>query len=217
TPKLDFVNVYYVKELQQFYLFSVSQICDKKNRVLFTDTDCLVLSNDFKLPDESMVLLRVPRKHNLYTFNLNNLAPKENLACLVAKASSDEAVKWHIRMGHVNYKNMNKLVKDNLVRGLPLKLFKNDHTCVACCKGKQHKATYKVITAVFFLETKDETYPILKDFISLVENQLNKKVKAIRCDNGTEFKNAKLMQIGLTSWLKFMPMQAFLLSFWVQM
>ncbi|GJT61954.1 putative ribonuclease H-like domain-containing protein, partial [Tanacetum coccineum] len=148
TPKLDFENVYYVKELQQFNLFSVSQICDKKNRVLFTDTDCLVLSNDFKLPDESMVLLRVPRKHNLYTFNLNNLAPKENLACLVAKASSDEAVKWHRRMGHVNYKNMNKLVKDNLVRGLPPKLFKNDHTCVACCKGKQHKATYKAITAV---------------------------------------------------------------------
>ncbi|GJR66535.1 putative ribonuclease H-like domain-containing protein [Tanacetum coccineum] len=237
TPKLDFENVYYVKELQQFNLFSVSQICDKKNRVLFTDTDCLVLSNDFKLPDESMVLLRVPRKHNLYTFNLNNLAPKENLACLVAKASSDEAVKWHRRMGHVNYKNMNKLVKDNLVRGLPPKLFKNDHTCVACCKGKQHKATYKAITAVssiseplqllhmdlfgptsirsidhkyyclvitddysrfcwvFFLETKDETYPILKDFISLVENQLNKKVKAIRCDNGTEFKNAKLIEL----------------------
>ncbi|GJZ08241.1 putative ribonuclease H-like domain-containing protein, partial [Tanacetum coccineum] len=225
------------KELQQFNLFSVSQICDKKNRVLFTDTDCLVLSNDFKLLDESMVLVRVPRKHNLYTFNLNNLAPKENLACLVAKASSDEAVKWHRRMGHVKYKNMNKLVKYNLVRGLPPKLFKNDHTCVACCKGKQHKATYKAITAVssiseplqllhmdlfgptsiqsidykyyclvitddysrfcwvFFLETKDDTYPILNDFISLVENQLNKKVKAIRCDNGTEFKNEKLIEL----------------------
>ncbi|GKC91345.1 hypothetical protein Tco_1151994, partial [Tanacetum coccineum] len=50
TPKLDFENVYYVKELHQFNLFSVSQICDKKNRVLFTDTNCLVLSNDFKLP-----------------------------------------------------------------------------------------------------------------------------------------------------------------------
>ncbi|GJT03101.1 ribonuclease H-like domain-containing protein [Tanacetum coccineum] len=138
TPTLDFENVYYVKELQQFNLFSISQICDKNNRVLFTDTDCLVLSNDFKLPDESMVLLRVLRKHNLYTFNLNNLAPKENLACLVAKASSDEAVKWHRRMGHVNYKNMNKLVKDNLVRGLPPKLFKNDHLC-CCLQRQQHK------------------------------------------------------------------------------
>ncbi|GJU30424.1 putative ribonuclease H-like domain-containing protein [Tanacetum coccineum] len=207
TPKLDFENVYYVKELQQFKLFLVSQICYKKNRVLFTDTDCLVLSNDFKLPDESMVLLRVLRKHNLYTFNLNNLAPKENLPCLVAKASSDEAVKWHRRMAHVNYKNMNKLVQDNLVRGLPPKLFKNDHTCVACCKGKQRKATYKAITDVSSIslplqllhmdlfETKDETYSILKDFISLVENQLNKKVKAIRCDNGIEFKNAKFIAL----------------------
>ncbi|GJX11707.1 zf-CCHC domain-containing protein [Tanacetum coccineum] len=138
-----------MKELQTISnLFSISQICDKKNRVLFTDTDCLVLSKDFKLPDDSMVLLRVPRKHNLYTINLNNLSPKGNLACLVAKASVDESVKWHRRMGHVNYKNMNRLVKGDLVRGLPPKLFKNDHTCVACCKGKQHKASYKAITAV---------------------------------------------------------------------
>ncbi|GJW27761.1 putative ribonuclease H-like domain-containing protein, partial [Tanacetum coccineum] len=75
TPILDFENVYDVKERKQFNLFSISQICDKKNRVLFTDTDCLVLSKDFKLPDESMVLLRVLRKHNLYTINLNNLYP----------------------------------------------------------------------------------------------------------------------------------------------
>ncbi|GJS12696.1 putative ribonuclease H-like domain-containing protein [Tanacetum coccineum] len=148
TPILDFENVYYVKELQQFNLFSISQICDKKNRVLFTDTDCLVLSKDFMLPYESMVVLRVLRKHNLYTINLNNLSPRGNLACLVAKASVDESVKWHRRMGHVNYKIMNILVKGNLVRGLPPKLFKNDHTCVACCKGKQHKASYKAITAV---------------------------------------------------------------------
>ncbi|GJS40124.1 putative ribonuclease H-like domain-containing protein [Tanacetum coccineum] len=41
-----------VEELQQFNLFSISQIYDKKNKVLFTDTDCLVLSKDFMLPDE---------------------------------------------------------------------------------------------------------------------------------------------------------------------
>nr|GEW65706.1 hypothetical protein [Tanacetum cinerariifolium] len=148
TPTLDFKNVYYVKELQQFNLFSISQIYDKKNQVLFTDTKCLVLSKDFKLPDDSMVLLTVPRKNNLYTINLNDLCPKGNLACLVAHASFDECVKWHRRMAHVNYKNMNRLVKGNLVRGLPTKLFKNGHTCVACYKGKQHKASYKAITVV---------------------------------------------------------------------
>ncbi|GJU69791.1 putative ribonuclease H-like domain-containing protein, partial [Tanacetum coccineum] len=122
------------------------------------------------------------------------------------------------------------ILKGNLVRGLPTKLFQNDNTCVACQKGKQHKASCKaklvssishplqllhmdlfgptsvraenhrdlllVITDdfsrfswTFFLRTKDETSAILKDFIRQIENQLNQKVKTIRCDNGTEFKN----------------------------
>nr|GEU51335.1 ribonuclease H-like domain-containing protein [Tanacetum cinerariifolium] len=153
TLTLDFKNVYYVKELQQFSLFSISQICDKKNRVLFTNNEYLVLSKDFTLPNESMVVLRVPRKHNLYFINLNNLCPRGNLACLVAHATVDEYVKWYRRMGHVNYKNMNILVKGNLVRGLPPKLFKDDHTCVACCKGKQHKASYKAINATKAVRT----------------------------------------------------------------
>ncbi|GKD62092.1 putative ribonuclease H-like domain-containing protein [Tanacetum coccineum] len=50
-------------------------------------------------------------------------------------------------------------------------------------------------TWVFFLVTKDETYGILKDFITFIENQLTNKVKAIRCDNGTEFKNSKLIEL----------------------
>ncbi|GKD26851.1 hypothetical protein Tco_1233065, partial [Tanacetum coccineum] len=47
TGKLDFKDVYFVKELQ-FNLFSVSQMCNKKNSVLCTDTECFVLSLDFK-------------------------------------------------------------------------------------------------------------------------------------------------------------------------
>ncbi|GJX35029.1 hypothetical protein Tco_0246586 [Tanacetum coccineum] len=66
TGKLDFEDVYFVKELK-FNLFSVSQMCDKKNSVLFTDTECVVLSPDFKLLDESHVLLKVPRKDNMYS------------------------------------------------------------------------------------------------------------------------------------------------------
>nr|GEZ50215.1 ribonuclease H-like domain-containing protein [Tanacetum cinerariifolium] len=97
---------------------------------------------NFKLPDESMVVLRVPRKHNLYTINLNNLCPRGNLACLVAHASVDESVKWHRRTGHVNYKNMNKLANGNLVRGLPTKLFKNDHTYAACYKDVKDEGIF---------------------------------------------------------------------------
>nr|GEU97619.1 copia protein [Tanacetum cinerariifolium] len=209
TSKLNFENVYYVEELQNFNLFSVSQICDKKNKVLFTDDECLVLTNEFQLPDKSQVVLRIPRRHALYTFNLWDIQPEQHINCLLVKVSFEESTKWHKRMAHVNIKTINKLAKHGLVEGLPLKLFTNDHNCVACNKGNptsirsiDHKYYSLVVTDdfsrfswAFFFGTKDETFYILKDFIALIENQLNKKVKAIRCDNGTEFRNAKLIAL----------------------
>nr|GEX23349.1 ribonuclease H-like domain-containing protein [Tanacetum cinerariifolium]GEZ18291.1 ribonuclease H-like domain-containing protein [Tanacetum cinerariifolium] len=94
VARLDFEDVYYVEELKHYNLIFVSQMCDKKNKVLFTDTDCLVMSSDFKLPDEN----------------------------------------------------------------------------------------------------QDETTPILKDLIRQAEDQFNHKVKTIRSDNGTEFKNPDLIE-----------------------
>nr|GEX74366.1 hypothetical protein [Tanacetum cinerariifolium] len=187
TGKLDFDDVYFVKELK-FNLFSVSQMYVKKNSVLFTNTECLVLSPNFKLPDESQVLLRVPGENNMY-----------NVILLEGYQQN----------------------------------FENDNTCVACKKGKQHKAScktkpvsfvdqplyrlhmdlfgptfvkslnkksyclvvtddYSRFTWEFFLATKDETSPILKTFITGLENQLSLKVKVIRSDNETEFKNNDL-------------------------
>ncbi|GJR22794.1 hypothetical protein Tco_0971321 [Tanacetum coccineum] len=78
-------------------------MCDKKNKVLFTDTECLVLSSDFKLPDENQVLLRIPRQNNMYSFNLENIVPSGGLACLIAKATIDESNKWHRRLKEANH------------------------------------------------------------------------------------------------------------------
>nr|GEV10494.1 ribonuclease H-like domain-containing protein [Tanacetum cinerariifolium] len=142
TGKLDFDDVYFVKELK-FNLFSVSQMCDKKNSVLFTDTKCLVVSPNFKLSDESQVLLKVPREKNMYNVNLKNIVPSGDLTCLFAKATNHKSNKWHRRLGHIHFKTINKLVKGNLVRGLPIKVFENVNTCVACKKGKQHRASCK--------------------------------------------------------------------------
>nr|GEY73269.1 ribonuclease H-like domain-containing protein [Tanacetum cinerariifolium] len=123
--RLDFEDVYYVEELKHSNLFSVSQMCDKKNNVLFTDTDCLVLSPDFKLPDEN---------------------------------------------------------QGNLVRGLPSKIFENDHTCVACQKGKQHKASCKATTNKPNVAGKGHAWMFDLDYLTnsmnyelvSLENQANK-------------------------------------------
>ncbi|GJR40926.1 putative ribonuclease H-like domain-containing protein [Tanacetum coccineum] len=111
-------------------------MCDKKNNVLFTETGCLILSPDFKLLDESQVLLKVPRQDNMYSFDLKNVVPSGE-----GKATQSLLFSW-----------------------------------------------------VFFLATKDETSGILKTFITGIENQINHKVKIIRCDNGTEFKNNDMNQ-----------------------
>nr|GEY25934.1 hypothetical protein [Tanacetum cinerariifolium] len=94
----------------------LKEMCDKKNSVLFTETEWLILSLDFNLPDENQVLLKVPRKNNMYSFDLKNVVPLKGLTCLFAKATNDESNLWHKRLGHINFKTMNILVKGNLVR-----------------------------------------------------------------------------------------------------
>ncbi|GKF53066.1 hypothetical protein Tco_0159976, partial [Tanacetum coccineum] len=89
TGKLEFENVYFVKELK-YNLFSVSQIYDNKNSILFTDSECLVLGKYFKLVDDTHVLLRTPRQQNMYSIDLKDIVPHKNLTCLIAKAFVDE-------------------------------------------------------------------------------------------------------------------------------
>ncbi|GJZ22955.1 ribonuclease H-like domain-containing protein [Tanacetum coccineum] len=166
TDKINFKDVYFVKELK-FNLFSVSQTCDKKNSVLFTDTECVVLYLDFKLLDENHVLLRVPRKDNMYSVDLKNIVPPGGLTCLFAKATLDESNLWHMRLRHINFKTMNKLVRGNLVRGLPSKIF-------------------EIIIHVLLVRKESTIKPSCKP--------RHLKVKEIRCNNGTEFKNKVMNQ-----------------------
>ncbi|GJZ38334.1 hypothetical protein Tco_0584525 [Tanacetum coccineum] len=54
-----------------------------------------------KTSDESQVLLKVPRKNNMYSVDMKNIVPKECLTCLVVKATLDESMIWHKRLGHI--------------------------------------------------------------------------------------------------------------------
>ncbi|GJU69927.1 hypothetical protein Tco_1256186 [Tanacetum coccineum] len=63
----------------------------KGGKITRKDTECVVLSSDFKLLDESQVLLRVPRKNNMYSVDLKNVVPSGGLTCLFAKATLDES------------------------------------------------------------------------------------------------------------------------------
>nr|GEV93009.1 hypothetical protein [Tanacetum cinerariifolium] len=79
-----------------------------------TDTECVVLSPNIKLLDETQVLLRVPGKNNMYSVDLRNVAPSGGLTYLFVKSTLDESNIWHKRLRHINFKTMNKLTKERM-------------------------------------------------------------------------------------------------------
>nr|GEY87821.1 putative ribonuclease H-like domain-containing protein [Tanacetum cinerariifolium] len=173
-------------------------------------TECIVLGRNFKLKDDTNVLLRTPRQHNMYLIDLNNVIPHKDLAYLVAKASADECMLWHKRLGHLNFKTMNKLVRHNLHKAScktklvnlvtkPLHTLHMDLFGPTSVSSLNHKWYCLVVTDDFFrltwtflLKTKDETNGILRNFITEIENLKDLKVKIIRCDNGGEFRNKEM-------------------------
>nr|GEU92348.1 hypothetical protein [Tanacetum cinerariifolium] len=159
-----------------------------------------IVGKDFKLNDDTNVLFRTPRQHNMYSIDLNNIVPHKNLTCLVKKASVDESMLWHRRLGHLNFKTMNKLVRNNLVKGLPSKCFENDHTCVACLKGKQHKVSCKTKLVNYVSKPLHTLHMDL--FGPTFVSSLNHKWYCLvvtddfsRCDNGGEFKNKEMNEL----------------------
>ncbi|GKB98390.1 putative ribonuclease H-like domain-containing protein [Tanacetum coccineum] len=80
-----------------------------------------------KTADESQVLLKVPRKNNMYSVDMKNIVPKECLTCLVAKATLDESMLWHRRLGH----------KDGLLFGSSSKNASNDEPQPSSDAGKK--------------------------------------------------------------------------------
>nr|GFA53944.1 hypothetical protein [Tanacetum cinerariifolium] len=63
----------------------------KGGKITRKDTECVVLSSDFKLPNENHVMLRVLRENNMYDVDLKNIVPPRDLTCLFANATLDES------------------------------------------------------------------------------------------------------------------------------
>jgi len=139
---------------------------------------------------------------------------------------------WHRKFAHVGMKQLNRLLKHDLVVGLKDVKFEKDKLCSVCQAGKQvansHPSkstmstsgplellhmdlfgltTYRSIggncyylvivddysryTWVFFLNDKADTYDIFKKFLTRAENEFDIKLKKVRSDNGSEFRNTQ--------------------------
>ncbi|GJT79333.1 retrovirus-related pol polyprotein from transposon TNT 1-94 [Tanacetum coccineum] len=197
-----FTKVAFVNGLK-YNLISISQLCDAKYIVEFDDKQGTIFNANKE------IILMAPRRNDVYVLDMSSLTP--NGACFFAKASESINWLWHKRLSHLNFKNINKLAKQNKVFGLPSLVYSKDKPCTTCKKEKHHRALFKakqnfsirkclhllhmdLFGPVSPMSINHEKYTIVivDEYSRMVENQNDVKFKQIRTDNGTEFRNHEL-------------------------
>ncbi|GKB99521.1 retrovirus-related pol polyprotein from transposon TNT 1-94 [Tanacetum coccineum] len=201
-----------------FNLLSVSQICDNKCKVIFSE-------HDSEITKDGKVIGRGIRKSGLNVMRLGK-KPKDKI-CLTT--IDENFTLWHRRSGHANMRLIQSLASKELVINLP-KLKFDQHLCDACKIGKQahasHKAKNMVSTArclellhmdlfgpstvrsyggnlytlvivddysrytwTRFLKIKTEAFEQFEIFSKKIQNQLGCPIVSIRIAHGREFDN----------------------------
>ncbi|GJU10251.1 retrovirus-related pol polyprotein from transposon TNT 1-94 [Tanacetum coccineum] len=105
-----FIKVAFVNGLK-YNLISISQLCDAKYIVHFNENQGTIFN------DNKEIVMIAPRRNDVYVLDMSSLTP--NGARFFAKASESVNWLWHKRLSHLNFKNINKLAKQNKVLGLP--------------------------------------------------------------------------------------------------
>jgi hypothetical protein len=210
TTEHPILKVLLVESLD-YNLLSVSQLCEMGYNCLFTDKGVTV----FRRSDGSFVFKGVLRG-KLY---LVDFIPEELELdrCLIAKTNMSWL--WHQRLAHVGMRNLQKLQKDGHILGLTNIVFEKDRPCGACQAREQvgarhHANNIKTTTRPlemlhmdlfgpianisigsnkYGLVIVDDYYQeVLKKFLKRAQNEFYAKVKKIRSDNDTEFKNTQV-------------------------
>nr|GEU43457.1 retrovirus-related Pol polyprotein from transposon TNT 1-94 [Tanacetum cinerariifolium] len=109
--------------------------------IWYLDSRCSRIMTDVKSYLHKYVEQPAPRRNDVYVLDMSSLTPNE--ACFFAKASESINWLWHKRLSHLNFKNINKLSKQNKVLGFPSLVYSKDKPCTSCEKWKQHRASFK--------------------------------------------------------------------------
>jgi hypothetical protein len=121
-------NVLLVESLN-FNLLSMAQLCDLGFKCIFGVDDVEIIS-----VDGSNLIFKGFRYENLYLVDFN-ASDTQLLTCLFTKSSIGWL--WHRRLGHVRMKQLNRLVKHDLVRCLKDVVFENDKLYSSCQVSKR--------------------------------------------------------------------------------
>nr|GEU63928.1 retrovirus-related Pol polyprotein from transposon TNT 1-94 [Tanacetum cinerariifolium] len=168
-------RVYYVEGLNH-NLFSVGQFCDADLEVAFRKSTCFV--RDLQGND----LLVGNYGSDLYTISLQESTSSTPLY-LMAKATPTQAWLWYRRLSHLNFDYINLLLNKDIVIGLPKLKYIKDQLCSSCELSKAKRSSFKSKVV------PDETLEVLKEFLMMIQRNLQALVITIRTDRGTKFLN----------------------------
>nr|GEX33960.1 retrovirus-related Pol polyprotein from transposon TNT 1-94 [Tanacetum cinerariifolium] len=186
-------RVYYVKGFNH-NLFSVGQFCDANLEVAFRKSTCFV--KDLQGND----LLTGNRGSNLYMISLQESTSSTPL-CLMDKATPTQAWLWHRRLSHLSFDYINLLSKKDIVIGLPKLKYIKDQLCSSCELSKAKRSSFKsnivpsskgrlnLLHMDLCGPMPNETLEVLKDFLTMIQRNLQASVITVRTDRGTEFLN----------------------------
>lgn len=127
-------DAYYIPELKN-NLLSVGQLLERNLHVLFKKDVCSVFH-----PTRGKIAESTMSKNRMFALFVEPCSNNEATKCLQT-SSSDCAVLWHQRYGHLSYKGLRTLSYRKMVVGLPV-IATSKVTCEACMKGKQHRAPF---------------------------------------------------------------------------
>nr|GEU29247.1 hypothetical protein [Tanacetum cinerariifolium] len=193
-------RVYYVEGLGH-NLFFVGQFCDSGLEVAFRKHSCYVRDTN------GVELIKGSRGSNLYTISVEDMM-KSSPICLLSKASKNKSWLWHRRLNHLNFAcqlgkskkhtHKPKTENTNLEDLNTLHMDLCGPMRVQTINGKTYILVivddYSRFTWVKFLRSKDETPEVVIKFIQQIQVGLNKTVRYVRTDNGTEFVNHTLTE-----------------------
>lgn len=120
-------------------LINVAHLCNVGHRVEF-DKGYSYIWNETRF----RCLATSKRHGNMYPLAMQMIIRKPQL-CFLSRVVSDLSWLWNMRLYHLNFKYINRLVTGEMVRGLPLLKFDNDTLCATCECGKQAKKRHPSI------------------------------------------------------------------------
>lgn len=222
---VDMRNVFYVKDMKS-NLISYSKITE--------DNTIVSKGKMTKIIDSYGKVTAVALKNNGLYIMKSRLKSVQFCVNIANKSTSNmgEKEKWHRLLGHVNFKYLNVLSKDQLLKGIPSELGLEFMKCKICIESKMHNIPfennrgkakeileivhtdvcgpfqttgfqgenyfisfiddYSKVAKVCVMKSKTEVYDCLVEYVNECENLTGKKVKFLRCDNGTEYLNSKI-------------------------